>query len=188
VVAGGVFLLLVVLSVGGALLWRIWAASPAETVTAIASAAVRGDADGVAASLDTTSLVDSAIDQVLSSSEPTSVLVSDYFAKHPGASKAQIELKMRTLLNEEIREHVESGTLPKRIPLGSDSLKTLVAGALARRAVRSVRVEGNIAHAVVDVPYKGRTLSVHVRMRRSGGTWKIDKIENVASVLKQAGY
>ena len=41
---------------------------------------------------------------------------------------------------------------------------------------------------VVSVPFKGKVLTVHVRLRRSGSTWKIDKIENLGSVLRQAGY
>jgi hypothetical protein len=183
-VAAGALALAVVLAVGGGLVWRSQQTSPAETVTTIASAAMKGDADSVAASIDTTSLVDSAVDDVFSSAEQTSALVSDYLKKHPGATKA----KARATVDEEIREHVQSGTLPKRIPIGSDSLKALVAGALARKSVRSVKVDGNIAHVVVTVPYKGKRLTVKVRMRRSGSTWKVDRIENMASVLKQAGY
>ena len=119
--------LLVVLSVGGYLALRAQAGSPAEAVTSIASAAMKGDADSVAASIDTTSLVDSAVDEVFSSTDQTSALVAAYMKKHPDATKAQVKAKLRTTLDEEIREHVKSGTLPKRIPLGSDSLKALVA-------------------------------------------------------------
>jgi hypothetical protein len=41
---------------------------------------------------------------------------------------------------------------------------------------------------VVTVPYKGKTLRVRLRMKPSGDKWKIDKVENLSDVLKQAGY
>ena len=115
-------------------------------------------------------------------------MLSEYLKTHPGVTESQIKEKARTSLDVEIREHVESGTLPKRIPLGSRSLKSLAAEAYARGSVRSVEVDGDVAHVVVAVPYKGKTLNVKVRMRRSGDSWKVDKIENLAAVLKQAGY
>jgi TolB-like protein len=40
----------------------------------------------------------------------------------------------------------------------------------------------------VDAQQVGKTLSVKVRMRRTGDAWKIERVENLADVLKQAGY
>ena len=87
-----------------------------------------------------------------------------------------------------MREHVESGALPKRIPLPSGTVKQLAAKAFARGAVRSVRVEGSHAHVLVVAPYKGKSLKVWVRMTRSGDKWKVDRVENLSDVLTQAGY
>lgn len=149
---------------------------------------MRGDADTVADSIDTTSIVDSAVDQVLSSTNERPALLAEYLRTHPDVTQDQLKSKAHATLDEEIREHVKSGTLPKRIPIGSGSLKALVAAAYTRRSIRSVNIVGNVAHVVVTVPYKGRTLTVKVRMRRSGTSWKVDEIENLASVLRQAGY
>ena len=149
---------------------------------------LRGDADAVAASVDTTELVDSAVSDVLSDSQEQHAIIEQYLLAHPGATEQSIKSKARALLNEEMREHVESGTLPKRIPLPNGTIKQLAAKAFARGSVRSVRVEGRHAHVLVVVPYKGKTLKVRVRMTRSGDKWKVDRVENLSSVLKQAGY
>ena len=163
--------------------------SPEEALIGIASAAMQGDADTVVASLDTTALVDSAVDDVLSETdERRAALVARYLATHPDATKERIKDKARALLDEEVREHVESGTLPKRIPLGNKSLKELAAKAYARGSVRSVRVTGDVAHVVVSVPFRGKTLRVQLRMKRSDGRWRVDQVENLSDVLKQAGY
>jgi hypothetical protein len=176
-------------AVGGYFAWRVRTSSPTDALTSIASSAMKGDADSVAASIDTTSIVDSAVDDVFSASdERRSALLSDYLRTHPDTTQEQLKTKARKLVDEEIREHVKAGTLPKRIPLGSSKLKALVAEAMARKSVQSVKIDGNIAHVVVTVPFRGKTLTVRVRMRRSGTTWKVDRIENMASVLKQAGY
>jgi hypothetical protein len=179
---------IVALSVGGFRMFWVKRGSPEQAVASLASAAMRGDADSVAASIDTTSIADAAVDEVLSTDADPRGLISGYLKTHPGVTKEQIKQKARSTLDQEVREHVKSGTLPNRIPIGSDSLKALVAGAAARGAVRSVKVDGSVAHMVVAVPYKGHTLIVKVRMRRVGDTWKVDEIENLASVLKQAGY
>ena len=184
---GGLVLVLL-LSSAGYLVWRSRGTSPTDTITDMASSAMKGDAERVAASIDTTSLVDSAVDEVWSGSSESTAVLSRYLTKHPGDTKVQIKTKARTTLDEEIREHVKSGTLPKRIPIGSPAFKGLVAEALAQRSIRSVKVTGDIAHVVVSVPYNHRTLTVHVRMRRAGTAWKVDRIENLAAVLKQAGY
>ena len=183
----GALAMVVVLSAVGYFAWNAQKNTPQRAVSGIASAAMMGDADKVAASLDTSSLVNSAVDEVFSSEETHAVL-SEYLKTHPGVTESQIKAKARASLDQEIREHVESGTLPKRIPIGSSSLKALAAEAYARGSVRSVSVDGNVAHVVVAVPYKGKILNVKVRMRRAGNTWKIDKVENLADVLKQAGY
>ena len=60
--------------------------------------------------------------------------------------------------------------------------------AYARHSVKSVTVKGNYAYATVSAPYHGKTYNVVVRMRRSGKDWVVDRIENLAQVLKQAGY
>jgi hypothetical protein len=133
--------------------------------------------------------VDSAVDDILSDTdEHRLALLADYRKKHPETSDSELKAKARALVNEELREHVEAGTLPKRIPFGSSKLKALVAEALAHKSIRSVKVDGDVAHAVVTVPFRGKTLTVKVRLRRSGDSWKVDRIENMASVLRQAGY
>jgi hypothetical protein len=186
----GVLGMVLVLSAAGYLAWDATQNknTPERAVSGIASAAMKGDADKVAASLDTSAIVNSAVDEVFSSTEETHAVLSEYLKTHPDVTESQVKAKARATLDQEIREHVESGTLPKRIPIGSSSLKALAAQAYARGSVRSVRVDGDVAHVVVAVPYKGKTLNVKVRMRRAGDTWKIDKIENLADVLKQAGY
>jgi hypothetical protein len=186
----GVLAAVLVLSAAG---YAAWDATqnrntPERAVSGIASATMKGDADKVAASLDTSAIVNSAVDEVFSSPEETHAVLSEYLRTHPDVTESQLKAKARASLDEEIREHVEAGTLPKRIPLGSRSLKALAAEAYARGSVRSVKVDGNVAHVVVAVPYKGKTLNVKVRMRRSSDTWKIDRVENLAAVLKQAGY
>ena len=186
--AFGALALVFVLSVGSFLSWRAQRDRPEETIAAIAAAAMKGDADRVVASIDATTIVDSAVDELFSNGEESSALLSEYLRTHPNVTEDQVKAKARAALDEEIREHVKSGTLPKRIPIGSSSLKALVAEAMARRSIRSVDVDGNIAHVVVAVRYKGKNVRVKVRMRRSGGNWKIDEIENLASVLKQTGY
>ena len=185
----GALALALVMSVAGYLGWRTPDDSPEAALVGIASAAVEGDADAVAASLDTTSLVDSAVDEAFSQTdERRAALVAGYLEAHPGVTEDQIKLKARALLDHELREHVESGTLPKRIPLGSESLKALAAKAWARGSIRSVKIDGDVAHVVVTVPYKGKMLRVKLRMKRAGDKWRIDKIENLSDVLKQAGY
>jgi hypothetical protein len=180
-------MLVIIFSVGGYAAWRARRDSPAETITAIASAAMKGDADSVLISIDTTSVANSAVDDVLSSADEHALL-AEYLKTHPDVSADQIKARAPGMLNGEIREHVESGTLPKRIPLGSGSMKAFIAEAVARRSVHSVRIDGNTARMVVNVRYKGKTIAVKVRMQRVGSTWKVDKIENMKSVLKQAGY
>ncbi len=185
----GPLALVLAMSIAGYLGWRAPDDSPREALAGIASAAVEGDVDTVIASIDTTSLVDSAVDEALSQTdERRAALVARYLATHPDTTGDSIKTKARSLVDEEIREHVESGTLPKRIPLGNESLKELAAKAYARGSVRSVRIDGNVAHVVVTVPFKGKMLRVHLRMKRAGDTWKIDKVENLSDVLKQAGY
>ena len=183
----GAFLLALVLAVGGWLALRPRSTSPADVIAAMASSAVKGDADSVVGSIDTTSLVDSAVDEVLSDPNERTAVISDYLKSHPNASGDEIKTKVRKTLDEAIREHVKSGTLQSRIPIGSSSLKALVAQAAARGSIRSMKSDGDIAHVVVLVPYNHRTLTVQVLMRRSGDTWKIDRVENLAAVLKQAG-
>jgi len=186
--AGGALALALVIAVGTYLAWRTPKDSPEQTVVTIASAAMSGDADTVAASIDTSSLVDSAVDEVFSDADEHRALISQYLKTHPNVTEDQVKQKARASLDEEIREHVKSGTLPKRVPLGDESLKALAAKVLARRSVRSVKVDGDIAHVTVAVPYKGKTLGVKVRMRHSGDTWKVDRVENLSDVMRQAGY
>lgn len=181
-------LVLLALAAGGYFAAQALSASPEDALTDMASSAVKGDFVAVAASIDTTSLVDSAVDDIMSDSEARrSTLVSKYLETRSDTNGELIKLQARNTLDEEIREHVRSGTLPKRIPLGNSSVKELVAEALARKSIRSVSVKGNVAHVVATVPFRGRTLTVKVRMRRSGETWKVERIENLADVLKQAG-
>ena len=176
------------LMAGGAyLLMPARRGSPASAVTDLASAAMSGDSARVAASVDTTSLVDSAVDDVFATDAQPSMLTS-YLAQHPGVTEDQLKAKLRMSFDTELKEHVESGTLPKRIPIGNEPLKGLVAAVLAKQTVSSVQVEGGVAHAVVMVPFKGKFLKVRVRMQRSGDSWKVDRVENLADVLKQAGY
>lgn len=176
------------LAVAAYLAWPAPPRSPERAITDLASAAMRGDADSVAASLDTSTLVDAAVDEVFSEGDEKRAIVSEYLRTHPDMTEDQVKHRARSLLDEEIREHVEAGTLPKRIPLGNKSLKEMAAKALAKRTVRSVRVEGDRAYVTVSVPYKGKSLTVKVRMKRSGDSWKVDKIENLADVMDQAGY
>ncbi len=100
---------------------------------------MKGDADKVAASLDTSAIVNSAVDEVFSSTAETHAVLSEYLKTHPDVTESQVKAKARASLDQEIREHVEAGTLPKRIPLGSSSLKALAAQAYARGSVRSVK-------------------------------------------------
>ena len=187
VLAIGLGALLALLAGGVYLVWLAPRDSPASTVADIASAAMRGDADKVAASLDTTSLADWAVSDILATADRPR-LVTEYLAAHPVSAEPQLQEKARLTLAQEIREHVLSGTRPKRVPLGNESLKTLVAGVLAKQSVHSVQVDGNVAHIVVEVPYQGMTLSVKVLMRRSGDSWKVERVENLAEVPKKAGY
>ncbi len=183
---------LTVLAVGIAVGWftlqGMSTTAPEQALVNAAEAAMRGDADAVAASVDTSSLVGSAVDDVFSDADERRALISLYLEKHPGVTRDEIKLKAQGLLDEEMREHVEAGTLPKRIPLGNESLKALAAKALAKRSVRDVRIEGDVAHVTATVPFKGKVLTVKVRMKRSGATWKVDRVENLADVLDQAGY
>jgi len=149
---------------------------------------MRGDAEGVAASIDTSAIANNAVDEVLSDSNEHSSLAADYLSKHPGMTEDQLKAKVATTIDAEIRKKVESGSLSKRVPFGNDAMKALVAEALAQGAIQSQTVEGDVAHAVVAVPYKGKVLSVRIRMQRTGDTWKVDEVENLADVLNQAGY
>jgi len=173
----------------GAILLRGWPSSaPESAISGIATAAIRGDSDAVAASIDSSSLVNTAVDDVFSDADERRALISAYLSKHPGVTEDQVKVKARELFDQEIREHVEDGTLPKRIPLGATSLKLLAAKVLVKRSVKSIEVDGDVAHVTVDVPYKGKTLSVQLRMTQSGGTWKVDQVENLNDVLDEAGY
>lgn len=183
----GALALVLVLAAGGYSAWRGQKDTPAQTVSAIASAAMKGDTDSVAASIDTTAIAESAVDEVFSNTDEQPAAVSNYLNKHPGLTEDQVKARVRATIDDEIRKRVESGALSERIPVGSDSFKALVAGAMALGSIRSETVEGDVAHVVVAVPYKGKTLIVQVRMQRSGDTWKIDQIENLADVLEQAG-
>ena len=184
----GIVLVFVVLGAEGYLLARSRRSAPAKAVTAIATAAMRGDAEGVAASIDTSAIANNAVDEVLSDSNEHSSLAADYLSKHPGMTEDQLKAKVATTIDAEIRKKVESGSLSKRVPFGNDAMKALVAEALAQGAIQSQTVEGDVAHAVVAVPYKGKVLSVRIRMQRTGDTWKVDEVENLADVLNQAGY
>jgi len=185
---GVILLVFVVLGAEGYLLARSRRSAPAKAVSAIAMAAMRGDSDSVAASIDTTAIANSAVDEVLSDSNEQGTLAEDYLSKHPGMTVDQLKTKVRTAIDAEIHKKVEAGSLAKRVPFGNSAVKALVAEALAQGAIRSQTVEGDVAHAVVAVPYKGKVLSVQVRMQRTGDTWKIDEVENLADVLHQAGY
>ena len=65
----------------------------------------------------------------MSDSQEQHAIVEQYLLAHPGATEQSIKSKARALLNEEMREHVESGTLPKRMPLPSGTVKQLAAKA-----------------------------------------------------------
>jgi hypothetical protein len=170
----------------GGLWWRSYRTSPEAAVARIASAAVSRDVDTVVAHVDTTSVADQAVDDILGMTD--SDAVTRFLKERPGRSAEEYKAKARALINEEMREHVATGTLPKRIPLDADSVKSLVAGAYARNAVRSVEVDGDSAHVTAVVSYGGKRLTVRVLMRHDGSTWVVKEIENLPDVLKQAGF
>lgn len=172
----------------GYLVWLTARGTPQAALVNLASAAASGDATAVAESIDTTALVDSAVDDVFSEAMMRNRLVAEYLAAHPNATEESIKAKARKLLNEELREHVESGTLPKRIPMGDDSLKELAAKAFAGSSVRSVKVKGDTARVLVAGRYRGRTVKAWVRMKRVNGNWKVVGVENLGDVARQAGY
>jgi hypothetical protein len=179
--------LAVALAVGGLWWWRE-ERSPAASIVRAAKAAVNRDVDAVEAAIDTSAVISSAVDDMYNDPHFRQSYVDSYTARHPGVKPEQIKARIGALVTEEVREHVSAGTLPKRIPLPADSLKALVAQAYARHSVKSITVKGNYAFATVAVPYHGKTYKVIVRLRRSGGDWVVDRIENLAEVLKQAGY
>jgi len=181
-------LALAVAAVAGYAWWLTERDTPQAALTDLASAAVSGDATAVAESIDTTSLVDSAVDDVFSESDERRALIAEYLAKHPDATQDSVKRKARALLNEELREHVESGTLPKRIPVGNETLKELAAKAFARGTVRSVKVNGNTARVLVVGKYRGKTIRAWVLMKRVNGKWKVVGVDNPSDVLRQAGY
>ena len=185
---GAIVIVLLVLAAEGYLLWHSRSSSPAKTVSAIAAAAMLGDAKTVAASIDTSAIADAAVEEVLSAPSGQGNLAKKYLSEHPGTTEEQVKAKVREKLNAEIRKRVESGSLSRRVPVGSDAFKALVAEALAQGAIRSQVVEGDVAHVVVAAPYKGRVYDVQVRMQRSGDTWTIDKVENLEDILSQAGF
>lgn len=174
--------------VAGYLIWLTRRGTPQAALVNLASAAVSGDATTVAESIDTTALVDSAVDDVFAEDMMRHELVAQYLAAHPNATEESIKAKARKLLNEELREHVEAGTLPKRIPMGDDSLKALAAKAFAGSSVRSVKIKGDTARVLVSGRYRGRTVKAWVRMKRVDGKWKIVGVENLGDVARQAGY
>ena len=177
----------VVMVVGGVLWWRA-ERSPAASIGRVAKAAVNGDVAAVEAAIDTTALISSAVDDMYNDPHFRQSYVASYTATHPSATPDGIKARLEKAVTEELREHVSSGTLPKRIPLPANSLKALVAQAYARHSIKSITIRGNYAYAVVVVPYHGKEYDVVVRLRRSGSDWIIDRIENLPEVLKAAGY
>ena len=87
-------LALVACVAGGALLaWRGAQDSPQAALVGLASAVVEGDADAVAASVDTTELVDSAVSDVLSDSQEQHAIIEEYLLAHPGATEQSIKAR-----------------------------------------------------------------------------------------------
>jgi hypothetical protein len=177
---------LVVAAAGGYAWWRSYQRSPQAAVSTIASAMMKRDVDAVTAHIDTTAVADAAVEDLLGMKD--SPKVAEYLEKHAGASSDEHKKTARELLDGELREHVSDGTLPKRIPVDTDSLKALAASAYARRAVGSVRINGRVAHVTARVPFGGADVTVKFRMERRGDTWRVTKIENLHSVIKQLGY
>jgi hypothetical protein len=180
--------LAVLLAAGGALWWWRAGTSPTASIGRLARAAVNRDVAAVEAAIDTTALIGSAVDDIYNDPHFRQSYVNSYTARHPGVTREQIKARLERSVSEELREHVSTGTLPKRIPLPADSLKALVAEAYARHSVKSITIRGNYAYATVVVPYHGENVEVVVRLRKSGNGWTVDRIENLADALKQAGY
>lgn len=162
--------------------------SPTAALGKAAKAAMSRDVEGVEAAVDTTALVEGAVEDMYNDPRLRASYIDSYTAKHPEATPEHVKKRVGAFVNEEVREHVKSGTLPKRVPIPGDSLKGLVAEAYARHSVKSVTVKGSYAYATVAVPYHGKTYNVIVRLRRSNGTWVVDRVENLAQIMKQAGY
>lgn len=177
---------LVVAVAGGYAWWRSYQRSPQAAVSSIASATMKRDVDAVTAHIDTTAVADAAVDDLLGMKD--SPRVTTYLEKHAGASPDEHKQTARELFDGELREHVADGTLPKRIPIDAESLKALAASAYARRAVESVSIDGNVAHVTARVSFRSKDVRVKVRMVRTGETWRVTKIENLRSVMKQLGY
>ncbi len=176
-----------VVALGGVGWWRA-EHSPKASIGRVAKAAVDGDLETVQAAIDTTAIIGAAVDDIYNDPHFRASYVASYTAKHPTAKPSDIKDRLEKLANEEMAEHVASGSLPKRIPIPGDSIKGLVAMAYARHSVKSIVVKGGYAYATVSVPYHGKTYNVVVRLRRSGKEWVVDRIMNLAAVLKQAGY
>jgi hypothetical protein len=177
----------VALALGGILWWRAQQ-SPQASIGRVAKAAMEGNVGAVEAAIDTTAIVSNAVDDIYNDRHFRQSVVASYTAKHPTASADDIKARLEKSVGTELREHVTNGSLPKRIPIPGDSIKGLVAQAYAQHSVKSITVKGNYAYAVVAVPYHGKTYEVVVRLRRSGRDWVVDRIMNLAEVLKAAGY
>jgi hypothetical protein len=175
-----------VLIVSG-LVWRA-ETSPRASIGRVAKAAVDGDIEAVEAAIDTTAIISAAVDDMYNDPHFRASYVASYTARHPTVTPEDIKARLEKAVNQELREHLADGSLPRRIPIPADSIKALVAQAWARQSVKSITIKGKYAYAVVVVPYHGKNYDVVVRLRRSGNTWVVDRIENLPEVLKAAGF
>jgi hypothetical protein len=166
-----------------ALWWRSYSRSPAGAVAEMAGAAVAGDVGGVMAHIDTTSVAEQAVSDLLGMRG--NALVDRYLARNSDADAAERARRAKGLLDEELAEHVRDGTLPTRVPLEAGSLKSLAARTYASASVKTTSVDGDVARVTLSVPYKGRNVEVVVRMEAAGDEWRVVGIENLDEIVDQ---
>jgi hypothetical protein len=177
---------LVVAGASGYLRWRAYQRSPRAAIAIVAHAAADRDVPSVLAHIDATAVADSAVEELLRM--PDNAAVARYLEQHPNVSVEGHKQQALSLLVGEIQEHVSDGTLPTRIPLGTDSMKGVAASAFAASAVSSERVYGRIARVTVEIPLGRQVVPIDLVMRRSGDTWVIVQVANLHSLITKPGY
>ncbi len=164
--------------------WEILA-----TITSMVDAAVKGEPDFVVRHIDTTSVVNATVDEFYSDTSLHALLLR-YTPNRAGADKERVKIRARELVQEELPEHIKSGTLPKRIeiPLPARTVSGLVASTYARNSVKSIELDGDEAVVTAEAPYGDRMVRVKIRFERVDGEWRVIRVENLAEVAQAAGF
>lgn len=159
------------------------------TISNMVSSAVKGQPDYVVRHIDSTSVVTGVVKDLFADPALHAALYR-YTPDRTSDGTEAVRARAEALFDEELPEHIKSGTLPKRIkiPFAGRTFVSLVASTYARNAVRSVDVDGDTAIVTAEAPYGGKRISVKVKFVRSDGEWIITGVENLPEVARAAGY